>query len=261
MRYKHVFSICAYKDSPYLESCIRSLLGQRTKSHVILCTSTPSLYITELARAYGIPVYVREGESNIRDDWNFAYHMADGDFVTIAHQDDIYHKDYVTELLKAAQRWPDMTMFTSDYVIVKNGEIIKDDTMLWVKRALRAPLRLTRYGNRELIKKLPLILGNSICCPASSYQKRLLGEPLFQSDYQFALDWENLVHLAKRPGRFVCAERPLLYYRVHDGATTKACIEDNRREREEREMFSRFWPEPVVKLIMKGYKSAYGEYQ
>ena len=31
MKHKHVFAICAYKDSPYLESCIRSLMGQRAK--------------------------------------------------------------------------------------------------------------------------------------------------------------------------------------------------------------------------------------
>lgn len=46
MRHKHVFAICAYKDSPYLESCIRSLAGQRVKSPVILCTSTPALIST-----------------------------------------------------------------------------------------------------------------------------------------------------------------------------------------------------------------------
>ena len=89
MKHKHVFAICAYKDSPYLESCIRSLVGQRTKSPVILCTSTPSPYIDGLAGRYGIPVFVRDGASNMRDDWNFAYHMADGELVTIAHQDDV----------------------------------------------------------------------------------------------------------------------------------------------------------------------------
>lgn len=261
MEHTHVFAISAYKDSPYLESCIRSLLGQRTKSHVILCTSTPSLYISETARAYGIPMYVREGESGIRDDWNFAYQMADGDLVTIAHQDDVYHKDYVTELLKAFRQYPDMTVFTTDYVIIKDGKVIRDDMLLWVKRLLRAPLRVTSLSHHTLVKKLPLMFGNSICCPASAYQKRLLGEPLFVSEYKYALDWENLLALSRRWGRFICVERPLLFYRVHDGATTKECIVNNRRAQEEAEMFSRFWPRPLVKLLMKPYQSAYDEYR
>lgn len=261
MEHTHVFAICAYKDSPYLKSCIRSLLGQRTKSHVILCTSTPSPYIREAAGAYGIPLYVRDGESGIRDDWNFAYHMADGDLVTIAHQDDVYRQDYVTELLKAFRRYPDMTVFTSDYVIIKNGKLVMGNKMLWVKRLLRAPLRVTALSHRTLVKTLPLMFGNSICCPASTYQKKLLGEPLFVSEYKFALDWENLLVLARRGGRFVCVEQPLLFYRVHDGATTKECIENNRRVREEAEMFGRFWPRPVIKLLMKPYRTAYDEYR
>lgn len=66
MRYKHVFAICAYKDSPYLEQCIRSLKAQTVPSHIIICTSTPSSYIDRLAWKYGLQVYVRQGESNIR---------------------------------------------------------------------------------------------------------------------------------------------------------------------------------------------------
>lgn len=256
----HVFAICAYKDSPYLEACIRSLKGQKIPSPVILCTSTPSLYIRELARAYEIPVYIREGEPGICQDWNFAWHMAQAELVTIAHQDDVYHKDYTSELLKAYKKWPDMTLFTSDYVIIKNGQVMKDDGMLWIKRLLRLPLRFQSQCHRTLIKKLPLMLGNSICCPATSYNKKKLGEPLFQSDYRFALDWENLLNLACRPGRFICREKPLIYYRVHDGSATKACILDQRRAREEEEMFQRFWPAWAARLLMLPYQRAYKEY-
>ena len=70
-----------------------------------------------------------------------------------------------------------------------------------------------------------------------------------------------MVRLAETPGRFICREKPLLYYRVHDGATTKACIKDQRRSREEEAMFARFWPKPVVRLLMRGYSTAYKEYE
>ena len=101
---------------------------------------------------------------------------------------------------------------------------------------------------------------NPICCPATTYCKKKIGEPLIRSDYSFVLDWENMLRLAERPGRWICEEKPLLCYRVHDGAATKACIRDHRREQEEREMFERFWPRPVVELLMRGYRTAYKEY-
>ena len=106
-----------------------------------------------------------------------------------------------------------------------------------------------------------LLFGNSICCPACTYNKELLGEPLFDSPYQFALDWDTLWKLAERDGRFICIERPLMYYRVHEEATTKACIKDNSRAREEAEMFAKMWPKPVVKLLMHYYRRAYEEYE
>lgn len=261
MKYSHVFAIAAYGESPWLESCIRSLKAQTSLSPIILCTSTPSRFLEETAEKYRLPLYVRDGISSIRDDWNYAYKMADADFVTIAHQDDMYHREYGAELLRAAERWPDMTVFTTDYAIVKGAKLIQSDSLLWVKRLLRLPLRGSVLNHHTFIKKLPLIFGNPICCPATSYSKKRLGEPLVQSEYSFALDWDNMVRLAETPGRFICREKPLLYYRVHDGATTKACIKDQRRSREEEAMFARFWPKPVVRLLMPGYSTAYKEYE
>lgn len=84
----HTFAVCAYQDSPYLEACLKSLKRQSVQTDIILCTSTPSKYIQGMAELFNLPLYVREGKSDIRDDWNFAYQMADSRLVTIAHQDD-----------------------------------------------------------------------------------------------------------------------------------------------------------------------------
>lgn len=50
----HTFAICAYKESPYLEECIKSLFAQKKKSNVIMVTSTPCDYISNMAHKYGI---------------------------------------------------------------------------------------------------------------------------------------------------------------------------------------------------------------
>ena len=42
---EHIFAICAYKESPYLEECILSLEKQTRKSSIIMVTSTPNKYI------------------------------------------------------------------------------------------------------------------------------------------------------------------------------------------------------------------------
>lgn len=261
---KHTFAICAYKESPYLEACMRSLKHQNTKADVICCTSTPCEYIEKLAKKYSISLFVRDGESGIREDWLFAYNQAEAELVTIAHQDDIYGKDYVKYLLKSYERYPDMTVFMSDYLTlrVEGAELHQErGGVVWlVKKLLRLPLRLKFLADRMFIKRSALLLGNSVCCPSCTYNKKLIGEEMFHSAYEFALDWDNLYELGGKKGRFVCVEKPLIAYRVHPGATTKTCIEDHRRTKDEIAMFEKMWPRPLVTILMFFYKKAYKAY-
>ncbi len=258
---EHVFAICAYGESPYLEACIRSLKMQTVPADIILCTSTPNQHIEELAEKYRIPLFVREGKSNIRDDWEFACKTADARLVTIAHQDDMYHRRYKETLLKYARRYPDMALFTTDYVLVKGHELARRDKVHLVKKLLRLPLRFPFLNHLKAVKKAALVWGNPICCPSCTYNKELTGDPLFESSLQYALDWDTLIRLADQSGRFICIEWPLFYYRIHESNATKACMKDERRSREETEMFSRFWPGPVVKGIMHFYRRAYKAYE
>ena len=105
------------------------------------------------------------------------------------------------------------------------------------------------------------MFGNPIICPSCTYDKEALGAPLFNSPYKFALDWDTMWKLAKRPGRFICEERPLIRYRIHDGATTKACIENHQRAADETAMYAKIWPKPVVAVLMHFYRRAYTAYE
>lgn len=78
---------------------------------------------------YQVPLYVRDGASNIREDWMFAYGKAQGRFVTIAHQDDRYRSDYAEKLLKAWKKYPDLLLFASDYLTIRmTGERGKNES-------------------------------------------------------------------------------------------------------------------------------------
>lgn len=257
----HTFAVCAYKDSPYLEACIQSLKRQSVPSEIILCTSTPSPFIEEMAERYGLPFYVREGKSDIQDDWNFAFEKAAGRLVTIAHQDDCYHRDYARYVQQCWERYPDTSVFTTDCAIIKNGQIQKPGTVSFVKHVLRMPLRLRGLADRTWLKRMPFLFGNPVICPSCTYDREKTGEPVFDSPYKFALDWDTMWRLAGKPGRFVCVERPLIGYRIHGEATTKACIENHQRAEDEAAMFEKIWPKPVVKLIMRFYRLAYRAYQ
>lgn len=261
---KHTFSICAYGDSPYLEDCIVSLENQAIKSNIIICTSTPSEYISTIAGKHGINLYIRDGESSLKADWNYAVETAvnetGAELVTLAHQDDIYERNYTRALSKAVRIYPDMSVFFTRYrTIDKNGKLINGKAEK-VKRILRCLLRMRRIADKSIIKRSALILGNGICCPSCTYNVNITGLPVFRNSEHFVIDWETLLRLSKEPGRFVCVERELMSYRVHDGAETSKNIQNHNREKEEYAVFKSIWPTPIAWLIMRFYKLSYSAY-
>lgn len=258
---KHTFAISAYGESPYLESCLKSLAGQSVPGEIIICTSTPCEYIDMIAEKYDVPVFVRTGEPGIGYDWNFAYAKAAGNLVTIAHQDDIYHHDYVKTLLETKEKYPDMSVFMSSSVTIKNGKLVEYGGVEIVKKLLRVPLRIPEFNHIPFVKKAVISLGNPVICPSCTYDKELCGDNIFDARYQFVLDWDALYRLASDKGRWICIERPLIMYRVHADAATGKAIRNNVRECEEKQMFDRMHSDVVSGILRKVYKKSYDAYK
>ena len=257
----HSFAVCAYGDSPYLGHCLRSLSEQTVPSEKLLCTATPSPFLEQLAAQYGFRYCVRDGKPGIGADWNFALSQASGDFVTLAHQDDVYARHYAEALYRAARKYPDLTLFATDARILRDGRIQPRGKAEFVKKLLRLPLQLPLLRQSTAGKRLCLRFGNPIVCPSCAYRRDVLGEAPFSTSRRFVLDWDLLWQFAAAGGRWAVSEQSLLLYRIHSGAATAALTENHVREREERAMFRMMWPEAFTRLLMYFYRSAYVDYQ
>ena len=266
MTFSHTFVICAFGESEYLETCIRSLQKQTTPSTILMTAPCSNPLLTAMAEKYNIPLYIRGGEANFRDDWNFAYQAAETEWVTLAHQDDIYRRRY-TEALREKIRQAgreagtEALAFTTDYIPIRNGKAGPRDKNSRIRRLLRTPLKNSRMAESPFWKKAVLSCGNSICCPTVAYHKKILEEPLFTSDLRFNIDWDTFLDLARRPGRILYADQPLVYYRVYAGAASMRYIASHQREEEDRIMFRKFWPAWMVPVLMHFYKKAYDTYR
>ncbi len=171
-RNDHTFAICAYKESPYLEECILSLKNQTVKSNIIMATSTPNEWIQGLAEKYEIPLYINTGEGGIAQDWNFAYRQAKTDYVTIAHQDDIYEPNYLKMIFGELKKGKDPIVVFTDYGELRDGEKVQKSTLLTIKRILLLPMRVQGFQNVRFFKRLFLRFGNPVCCPATTYIRK-----------------------------------------------------------------------------------------
>ena len=56
---KHTFVICAYKESAFLEECVKSLVKQTIQSKMLMVTSTPNAHSAHIAEKYGIPLLMK----------------------------------------------------------------------------------------------------------------------------------------------------------------------------------------------------------
>lgn len=261
-KYRHVFSVPCYGDSPYLEELIRSLLRQSLRAHIILVSAGDSAFLRELSARFGLPLYLREGKPCLRDDWNFAYEKGAelAELVTIAHQDDLYDPDYLKAVLHAFSLYPDMSLFFCDCRTIDASGNVFSRRAEAVKRFLRLRLRNHERADRRSVKLSALRFGNGIICPSCCYRPSLCGTPLFQNSYRFIIDWDTFLRLSRRPGRFLSLEKPLLSYRVHGGAETARQIESHNREKEEEEEFRKLHGAFLAGILMLFYRRAYSAY-
>ena len=253
----HTFTICAYKESEYLEKCIQTILNQSIKSNVIMCSSTKNKHIEELGKKYKIKTYFRKGKSDIQDDWNFAVKNTKTELVTVVHQDDVYDEHYLENILNN-YTGKELMITTDNYYYINNKSA--DNKNLKLKRILKFPLRIPFIGNIRFIRKMTLSLGNTIQCPSATYNKKLIGEPIFSSDLKFGLDWDTFLKIYKMKGKIRYIPLKLMSFRISNASTTKSCMENDLRIKEDNIMFRKFWPNVIVKLIMKFYVKCYDVY-
>ena len=252
----HTFVVSAYGASPFLEECVLSLISQTEKSGVLITTSTPNNAIYNVASKYDVEVRVRNGKPNIADDWNYAISCCETDYVTIAHQDDVYAPEYSNAAVSMLNSVAKPLIYFSDYGEIREGSISTDSQLLRAKRRMMFPYRISSRSSCMDIKRLPISFGNPICCPSVTYAVRNLTQPLFRGGFRSNLDWDAWERFSRLDGSFVYDSHVRMYHRVHDGSETSACIADNARTVEDYDMLKRFWPEPIARTINGVYSGA-----
>lgn len=256
----HTFVICAYKESRYLEECIESLEAQVLKTNIIIETSTPCAYIMDIAKKHNVEVYVNDGEGGITQDWNYGLAQINTKYATIAHQDDIYEPDYLKKIYarisEIEEKNENVIIAFSDYFEIRNGEKVVDNKILKIKTMMLSPLNSKRRQGKVFWRRRVLSLGDPICCPAVTFNLDAIEKPVFHNYFRSCEDWEAWEKLSKKKGYFAFVPERLMGHRIHEESTTTEIIQDNGRVRENYEMYLKFWPKPIAKLINYFYTDA-----
>lgn len=260
----HSFIILAYKESPFLEECLKSLLAQTVKSKLVIASSTPSSFLSSLAERYSIELRINSLRATIASDWNFAFNQADTPFVTLAHQDDIYDPEYTCNCLNAAALYPECLLVFTDCSELVQGKREPKAFNPGVKNLILAPFfpkKISALQNRSL-KLLALSFGNPISCPSVMYHKHRINQQslfAFSSELSINLDWQAWIELAKRQGAFVRVRSALVAHRIHQASENNQGLATNRRQNEDLKIFQSLWPSFIAKAILKLYALSYAQ--
>lgn len=249
----HTFVICAYKESPYLEACIQSLRAQTVPSRILMVTSTPNPWIEKCSEKYGIPLEINTGEKGITQDWNFAYHKAKTEFITIAHQDDVYLPGYTEQILTRLKKAKKPLIAFTDYGELREGKVELYNQLLKIKRLMLFPLRGKIFSGSRFVRRRILSMGCPICCPSVTFARKNLPEKIFRAGFRSDEDWEAWERLSREQGDFVYVKEVLMYHRIHEGSETTAILGDCARSKEDYVMFCKFWPKAIAKILVKVY--------
>lgn len=251
----HTFVVLAYKESEYLEECIKSVLNQSYKSKVVIATTTDNEFIRELAKKYKLKVVVGK-HTNIGGDFDFAISCGDTELVTVAHQDDIYECDYAKVVVDEYVKNKKANIIFTDYYEIRGNSKVSSNLNLKIKRVLLVPLRIKCLSGFKFIKRLVLRFGNSICCPAVTFVKDNCPKEIFSCDYKCNVDWYAWEKLSKLRGSFIYNSKKLMGHRISLESTTTDIINKGIRTREDYDMFCKFWSKWFANMINNFYKNS-----
>jgi putative flippase GtrA len=254
----HCFVVLAYKDSPFLAGCIRSLQAQTRPSRIVVVTSTPCESIEAAARDAGVELVVNPQRAGIAGDWNFALRAAPARYVTLAHQDDTYEPGFLAATLDLFARHPDGALCFTGYQEIDDAGAPKTSKISRVKHLIEA----AAIGARTRVAGTPLRLflsfGNPLPCSSVTFDKTALPGFRFDDTYASNLDWEAWWRLYGEGRAFLHAPARLVGRRHNDLTETSRLIQDGRRQAEDGQMFAKIWPWPLDRLLGVLYALSYG---
>jgi glycosyltransferase involved in cell wall biosynthesis len=252
----HTFVILGYKTFTYFDECMASLLNQTVQSKIIMTSSRINDESRALAAKYNIPLIGNDLHLDFSGDLNAAYKAADTEYMTFMHQDDWIEPDYLELTMQAAEKYPDASMVFTNYKEFRDGKFITTNLNMKIKNLILA-FFYNFSGNikNKFWKKLSFAFGNPVLPATILFNKKLCCEIIFDSIYKVSPEWDIMVKLSEKPGRFVLINKPLYIYRLQGGLVSAADLV--QRAFEDRLIFEQLWPKPIANAFCRFYKLCY----
>jgi glycosyltransferase involved in cell wall biosynthesis len=229
------FAVPCRNAGPHLRPLLESLLAQSRQDFELLLVDDASTdgSVGRAQDVAGARLRTVANERPLGLAGNFARcaELVQTPFFCLAHQDDVYERDYLARLLALLDARADAAIAHCAATAIDDAGAPLAAPAERYKRRLAA--RAAAADRRGLYRRL--YAGNFVCCPSVLYRTaafRAAGG--FDGKLSFALDWELWFRMLRGGGTFAWVEEPLVRYRRHAAAASRASTRALSRFVEER---------------------------
>jgi glycosyltransferase involved in cell wall biosynthesis len=217
---KYSIVIPAHNGERYLRSAIQSALKQsRPADEIIVADDASNDGTAAIARWFGdrIQYFYNPQSTGFVDAWNRAVTLASGDFVTILHQDDLLHPDYLDHMENAVLRYPGIRhLYAACDYIDAQGKVTK------MPPSPFSPEPVLYSGREYAHNYLHGIITNRHIhrCPGvTTARELLLRECTYRKEAGHIADDDFFLRVGSYTD-VVGISQPLASYREHPGSST-----------------------------------------
>lgn len=217
---KVTVAIPTYDGEAYIGEAVKSVLAQTFQDYELLVVDDRSSDGTlDIVRSFSdsrIRVVRNDERLGLPGNWNRCLSLAQGEFLTLFHQDDVMQPQNLEQKVERLTSGPDI-------VFVHSGA-----ELLMEKSAPSAPVDWIEGSSEDFMLEGRLYFykllfrGNVVCAPTVlARRQRLLGLGGFDEDLGFTSDYEMWMKLCLE-GKVSFISQPLIQYRWHAKNTSHA---------------------------------------
>lgn len=204
--------IPTYNGEEFVEKALLSALRQTRKADEIIISDDHSSDKTlEICRKYegeSVKIYEHpEGPSGFVKGWNNGIKLAQSEYISILHQDDLLYPDFLESAEKAFQRYPQARhLFAPCDIIDKNGNVTKSASI--------QTRVVNLYSGREYACLYRGIEGHIHRCPGVITHRDIFKQCPYREEAGHIAD-DDFFYRVSEITDVIGVMRPLAGYRVH----------------------------------------------
>jgi len=232
---------CYCFKEEYIFKAINSVLNQSVNNWQLIIvdgsiSGAPELKSFALSIANSRVTYVRnKSDISMAGNWNYCFKHATGELITLLHDDDELHIDYVKEMLAFANTFPESAAY---YCMVN---LIDGNSNATWTLADKVKDLIKPSGTENHIKGdsglSSLLKGCFIFCPTVCYRTSKIQKKLFNAKWEMVTDFQSYYDLLEAGLTISGINKKLYNYRRHDHNQTAKLTRNFKRFEEEIEFY------------------------